>query len=266
MGIRQHAIEVVVGPICMASEEQGMSLAGKVALVTGGGTGIGAAIATALASAGAQVMIVGRREEPLRQVAAAVMQGPLVRWQVADVADRAQVAQVIERTEAACGPVDLLVNNAGTNIVARKLAELDPADWDAVMAVNATGAFNLVHAVLPQMRARGAGLIINIASIAGIRPSALAGAAYNASKHALAALNASINLEEAANGIRATLLAPGEINTPLLDKRPVKVSDEARARVLQPEDIAAAVLFIAALPSRACVPELVMNPTIYPFA
>lgn len=243
-----------------------MSLAGKVALVTGGGTGVGAAVAQALAGAGAQVVVVGRREEPLRQVASAVMQGALVRWQVADVTDRDQVTQLIERVEAACGPVDILVNNAGANIIARKLADLDPADWDALFAVNSTGPFNLVHAVLPKMRARGDGLIINISSIAGIRPSALAGAAYNASKHALSALNASINLEEAANGIRATLLAPGETNTPLLDRRPVKVSDEARARILQPEDVAAAALFIALLPPRACVPELVITPTIYPFS
>jgi len=243
-----------------------MSLDGMVALVTGGGTGVGAAIAQVLANAGAQVMVVGRREEPLREVAASIMQGPLVRWQVADVTDRDQVGLLIERVEAACGPVDILVNNAGANIVARKLADLDPADWDALVAVNATGPFNLVHALLPSMRHRGNGLIINISSIAGIRPSALAGAAYNASKHALSALNASINLEESANGIRATLLAPGETNTPLLDRRPVKVSDEARARILQPEDIAAAVLFIAMLPPRACVPELVITPTIYPFA
>jgi NADP-dependent 3-hydroxy acid dehydrogenase YdfG len=242
------------------------SLHGRVAIVTGGGTGVGAAVAVALAQAGAQVTIVGRREGPLRETAGQSMQGPPIRWQAADVSDRAQVAQLVERVVAACGPIDLLVNNAGVNVPQRKLADLDPADWDQLLSVNATGAFNLIHAVLPGMRERRDGLIINIASIAGVRPSALAGAAYNASKHALVALNASINLEEAPNGIRATLLAPGEVNTPLLDRRPVPVSAEARARVLQPEDLAAAVLFVARLPARACVPELILTPTIYPFA
>ena len=243
-----------------------MTLANKVALVTGGGSGLGAAIAAVLAGAGAHVMIAGRREEPLRAVAGAIKQGPLVRWQVADVGDRAQVAQLIERVNVACGPIDILVNNAGVNIAQRKLADLDPADWDELLAVNTTGAFNLIHAVLPQMRTRGDGLIINVSSIAGVRASALAGAAYNASKHALVALNTSINLEESVYGIRATLLAPGEVNTPLLDRRPVPVPDDIRARVLQPEDVAAAVLFVAQLPPRACVPQLIIAPTIYPFS
>ncbi len=243
-----------------------MTLANKVALVTGGGSGMGAAIAMALAGAGAQVTIVGRREAPLREVASATTQGPSVHWQVADVGNRTQVTQLVERVTSAYGPIDILVNNAGINIAARKLADIDPNDWDQLMAINATGAFNLIHAVLPQMRAQKDGLIINISSIAGVRPSALAGAAYNASKHALSALNASINLEESVHGIRATLLAPGEANTPLLDRRPVPVPAEVRAQVLQPEDIAAAVLFIALLPPRACVPQLIISPTIYPFA
>jgi NADP-dependent 3-hydroxy acid dehydrogenase YdfG len=238
------------------------SLQGKVAIVTGGGTGVGAAVALALSQAGAQVTIVGRREEPLRQTAAQVGEGAPLRWHVADVSDRAQMARLVEQ----CGPVDLLVNNAGVNIPKRKLAELEAADWDQLFAVNVTGAFNLIQLVLPGMRARHGGLIVNIASIAGVRPSLVAGAAYNASKHALVALNTSINLEESANGIRSTLLAPGEVNTPLLDRRPVPVSAEARARVLQPEDVAAAVLFVAQLPARACVPELILTPTIYPFA
>ncbi|GAB4120761.1 MAG: SDR family NAD(P)-dependent oxidoreductase [Roseiflexaceae bacterium] len=243
-----------------------MTLTNRVVVVTGGGSGIGAAIAKAFAAAGAQVMLVGRREAALREVAASVMQGPLVRWHAADVSKRDQVAQAVERTIAACGQIDILINNAGINVAQRKLAVLDPADWDALMAVNATGAFNMIHAVLPGMRERKDGVIINIASIAGVRPSALAGAAYNASKHALAALSTSVALEEAENGIRASLIAPGEVNTPLLDRRPVVPSPEARARILQPEDVAAAALFVASLHPRASVPQLILNPTIYPFS
>jgi NAD(P)-dependent dehydrogenase (short-subunit alcohol dehydrogenase family) len=194
------------------------------------------------------------------------MQGPLVRWHAADVSKRDQVTRAVERTIAACGQIDILINNAGINVAQRKLAVLEPADWDALMAVNATGAFNMIHAVLPGMRERKDGMIINIASIAGVRPSALAGAAYNASKHALTALSTSVALEEAENGIRASLIAPGEVNTPLLDRRPVVPSPEARARILQPEDVAAAALFVASLHPRASVPQLILNPTIYPFS
>ena len=128
------------------------------------------------------------------------------------------------------------------------------------MAVNATGAFNMIQAVLPQMRAQRGGLIINVSSIAGMRASALAGAAYSAAKHALHALSKVVGQEEEANGIRATLLAPGDINTPLLDQRPVAVTEEQRARILQPNDVAAAALFVATLPAHVCVPELVLKP------
>jgi NADP-dependent 3-hydroxy acid dehydrogenase YdfG len=247
----------------MLIKEQAMTLTNKVALITGGGTGMGAAIAQALVTAGAQVVIIGRRAEPLQAVANQVAG---VRWYAADITQRADIIQLMAWVHETVGTVDMLINNAGANIQQRKLSELSLEDWDALLAVNTTGAFNLIHSVLPDMRAKGDGLIINISSIAGIRPSALAGAAYNASKQALVALNASINLEEAANGIRATLLAPGEVNTPLLDKRPVPVPQETRLRILQPEDIAAAVLFVAQLPARACVTQLIISPTIYPFA
>jgi NADP-dependent 3-hydroxy acid dehydrogenase YdfG len=242
-------------------------LQGKVVLITGGGTGVGAAVAERMAAAGAQVVIVGRREEPLRRTAESIGAGPSVQVEIADVTDRTQVAQLVERVSDSVGPIDILVNNAGVNIPERRLAQLTPENWDYLMDVNATGAFNVVHAVLPQMRERRDGLIISISSISGIRPSALAGAAYSASKHALAALTKVIGLEDGDNNIRATLISPGDIDTPLLEKRPVKVSEEIRAIILQPDDVAAAVLFVATLPARACVPEMVIKPTVgHPFA
>ncbi|OUC07136.1 oxidoreductase, partial [Litorilinea aerophila] len=139
-------------------------------------------------------------------------------------------------------------------------------DWDYIMQVNATGAFNVIHAVLPQMRERRDGVIVNISSLAGVRASPLGGAAYSASKHALSALTRVIAIEEKDNGIRATNLCPGEVNTPILDDRPVPVSEEHRAQILQPEDVAAAVLFVATLPPRAHVPELYIKPTTQLFA
>jgi NAD(P)-dependent dehydrogenase (short-subunit alcohol dehydrogenase family) len=152
------------------------------------------------------------------------------------------------------------VNNAGVNTNPRSVAEVDPADWDRTVASNLTGTFNFVRAVLPGMRERRDGLIINISSIAGLRASKLAGAAYSASKHGMVSLTHSINEEEKDYGIRACVICPGEVNTPIIDLRPEPVSPERRAEMLQPEDVSAAALFVASLPPRACVPELIIKP------
>lgn len=242
-----------------------MGLAGKVALITGGGSGVGAAIAARFDHADARVAIIGRREDQLQHTVEKI--GGNVRAYVADISNRDQIARVIEDVQTMFGPIDILVNNAGVNLPRRSLEQLAPEDWDRLMAVNATGAFNMVYALLPSMRARRSGLIINISSIAGIRPSALAGAAYSASKHALAALSKVIGIEQGDYNIRSTLISPGDIDTPLLEQRPVKVSEQIRAIILQPDDVAAAVQFVAELPARACVPELVIKPTVgHPFA
>ncbi len=243
-----------------------MRLDGKIALVTGGGTGIGQATAQALAQKGAQVIITGRRAAKLEETCAAIHAPRPVRSYVADVANRTRVSDLVAWIKAEFGPVDILVNNAGTNVARRAVAELAPEDWDLIMQVNATGAFNVIHAVLPDMRARKDGVIINVSSLAGVRASNLGGAAYSASKHALCALTRVIAIEDKDNGIRATNLCPGEVNTPILDERPVKVSDAHKAQILQPEDVAAAVVFIATLPPRAHVPELLIKPTTQVFA
>jgi NADP-dependent 3-hydroxy acid dehydrogenase YdfG len=238
-----------------------MRLEGKVVLITGGGTGIGQATAHALAQDGAQVVVTGRRSAKLEETCAAIQAPRPVRAYAADVADRREVNDLVGWIRQEYGPVDILVNNAGVNVLKRKLEELSPEDWDYMIQVNATGAFNVIHAVLPEMRARRDGVIINISSLAGVRASNLGGAAYSASKHAMSALTRVIAIEDKDNGIRATNLCPGEVNTPILDDRPVKVSDEHKAQILQPEDVAAAVLFIATLPPRAHVAELYIKPT-----
>lgn len=243
-----------------------MKFQDKIVLITGGGTGVGEAAAAAFAAEGAQVVITGRRAEKLAQVCQAITGAKPVRYFAADMAERSQVAALVEWVNAELGSVDILVSNAGVNVRERKLADLALEDWDYIMNVNATGAYNIVHALLPQMRARQDGVIISVSSIAGIRPSILAGAAYSASKHAMTALTKVISLEEKNNGIRATAIHPGEINTPILDERPVKLSDEHKANILQPEDVAAAILFVASLPPRAHVPELTIKPTNAAFA
>lgn len=243
-------------------------LTGRTALVTGGGTGIGAGIAARLAGEGCRVAIAGRREDKLREVAAALETSGagLVTIRAADVADRAAATGLVDWATAQLSRVDILINSAGINVANRSLETLDPADWDRLLAVNATSAFNCIHAVLPQMRERRDGLIINVSSIAGVRASLLGGVAYSASKFAMSALGMCVGLEEKDHGIRVTNVYPGEVETPILDQRPVPVSAEHRARILQPEDVAAIVVAIACLPPRAHVPEIVIKPTTQAFA
>jgi len=155
------------------------------------------------------------------------------------------------------------VTSAGTNIGGgrRNLKNLSLEGWDDVVAINLNGLFYCCHAVIPGMRARKDGLIINISSWAGRYASVLTGPAYNATKRAVIAITESINMEECANGIRATSILPGEVATPILEKRPVPPSKEERARMAQPEDFGRAILFVATMPARSCVNELVLAPT-----
>lgn len=239
-------------------------LDGRTALITGGGSGIGAAIALAFSKAGARVIITGRRADRLQQVVEADPSGRITAI-VADVADRDSVAALWEQTAATSPQIDILVNSAGINVPNRAMSDLTPEDWDRVLAINATGTFNCIREVLPGMRERRDGVIINITSVAGMRTGLLGGVAYNASKFAASALGRSVGEEERENGIRVTTVYPGEVETPILDDRPVPVSAEHRARILQPEDVAAAALMVACLPPRARVPELVITPTTQSF-
>lgn len=238
-----------------------MELNGKTALITGGGTGIGAATAWALAKHGCRVAIAGRRTEKLEETASRYNGDAPVAFHSVDVGNRDSVAELFEWAKNELGPLDILVNSAGVNVPKRSMSELTPDDWDFVVRINATGTYNCIRAVLPQMRERGGGLIVNISSVAGKRAGPIGGVAYNASKFAMSALGTSVAEEERGNGIRVSNIYPGEVETPILDERPVPVSAEHRARILQPEDVASAVLMVACLPARANIPELVISPT-----
>ena len=235
-----------------------MRLKDQVVLVTGGGSGAGAAIVEACVAEGAHVIAMGRSADKLAAVCDAA--GPRAEAAAGDVTDRARVGQIVKDIIAQHGRIDILVNNAGLNIADRSLEKLSPEDWDMVMNINATGAYNTIHEILPHMRTQGSGLVIAVSSMAGTAPSVLGGVVYSAAKHAMSVLTKMVDLEEAKHGIRSSVISPGEINTPILDQRPVKVTDEHKARILQPEDIAAAVLFVATLPDRVVIPEMIIKP------
>jgi NAD(P)-dependent dehydrogenase (short-subunit alcohol dehydrogenase family) len=239
-----------------------MDLSGKTAIVTGVTSGMGVAIVESLAGAGMNLAIAARRVELLEKAAeVARAAGAEVLAEPLDVADRAATSAFARAALDLFGGVDVLVNNAGTNSDPRTVAEIDPQDWDRVVRVNLTGAFNLAHALIPSMRAAGGGLIINVASLAAFIPSGMAGSAYSASKAAMRALSININDEEWRNGIRATTIHPGETDTPILDLRPEPPSAAERARMVQVEDIAEAVLFVVQLPARTKIDELIITPT-----
>lgn len=234
-----------------------------VAVVTGAGSGVGRATALTFAREGWHVALLGRRSEALDET---IDQAPAsARKRLAALScDLAQpdavdftAREILRRFER----VDVLVNAAGNNIPRRSLSELTREDYLATMNANVNGVLHLVQALLPVMRKQGAGTVVNISSEAGKQASAKAGAAYVVSKFGLTGLTQTINAEERQNGIRACCIFPGDIDTPLLNKRPTPPAAEARTRMMQPDDIAACVWFVATLPARATVEELLIRPT-----
>lgn len=229
----------------------------KTAVVTGAGTGVGAATAIALAKQGWRVALIGRRREPLETVAANAL-GSLVI--PCDVGNPKDVEAMGLRVLAEFGSVEVLVNAAGTNVPQRALEVLTLDDYKAMMDANLNGAYYCVQAFLPQMRERGSGTIINIVSDAGKAASPKAGPGYVISKFGLAGLNSAINAEERGRGIRACAIFPGDINTPILDKRPAPPDPAARQKMMQPEDIAECALLSINLPSRVIIEEMIVRP------
>lgn len=234
-------------------------LQGKTVLLTGGGSGIGLASARLLAAEGARVVLIGRTEAKLKEAVATL--GGNCTYKVADVGNDLQVQAVVLQVLGSHGSIDILVNNAGTNIKERTMRQLTPENWRKLVNANLDGAFYCIHAVLPHMLERGDGLIINISSVAGKRANPLGGAAYAASKFGMTALGLCLGAEEKDSGLRVTNIYPGEVDTPILAVRPTPVTAEQRRKILQPEDVAAAVVFVATLPPHVSVPELIIKPT-----
>jgi NADP-dependent 3-hydroxy acid dehydrogenase YdfG len=224
-------------------------LSGRVAVVVGASSGIGASTARAFADAGATVHAAARRRPSL---------GDDIMGHELDVLDRPGIDR-FARTLAEAGPVHALVVAAGTNLPDRSLDRLSPGDWDTLIAVNLTGAFNVVRAFLGALRGTR-GDVVLIGSISGSWPD-VSGSGYQAAKAGLLAFARGAGFEEHTNGVRFTTVLPGVVDTPILDNRPEPPSSEYRAHMLQPEDVAAACLFVVTLPPRAHVPELSILPT-----
>lgn len=237
-------------------------LQGKVAWLTGAGSGIGRAGAQELAGAGVTVVVSGRSREGLDETVALIAKaGGKAEAVLLDVSDKAAVAAAGAEILKRHGKVDILVNSAGLNLSTRLWKQLTPDTFDHIVGINLNGALYCIHAVLGAMRAQKDGLVINISSWAGRFEEYLTGPAYNASKTALAALTLSLNDEECVNGIRACCIYPGEVATPILRHRPVAPQREEVERMLQAEDLGKTIRFVAEMPPRVCVNEILITPT-----
>ena len=234
----------------------------RIAWVTGGGSGIGLAGAAALAADGWSVTISGRRLDALEAAAKRIGDKTSAKVDVLplDVTRADDVHAAARSILAAHGQIDLLVNNAGLNVPKRSWNDLEISGWDQIVDVNLSGVLYAIHAVLPAMRERRTGSIINIASWAGRIVSQMTGPAYTATKHAILALTHSFNMDECRNGLRACCLSPGEVATPIMKNRPVPPSEEVMSKMLQPEDVGRTIAFVANMPPHVCVNEVLISP------
>ena len=238
-------------------------LDGQVAIVTGGGSGIGRETAKLLATEGAHVVVSGRRKPPLEDVVREIQgAGGKASARQADIARHVEAVELARWTLTTLGRVDVLVNNAGHSSKARSIRWVGKDEWDSVLDVNLNGVYALTQAVLPHMIERGGGTIVTVSSVAALRPGLIGGAPYGAAKAAVRNLMSHIHTELRDKGIRATTIMPAEVDTPILENRPLPPDTKARATMMQAEDVARAILLCVTLPARTVIEEIVMSPTI----
>lgn len=243
-----------------------MRLEGQVCIITGGGSGIGRGAALTMAEEGATVVIIGRTASKLASVEAEIaiteVSGTTVSYTL-DVSDynavEAMVADVLEKF----GRIDVLVNNAGHSSHNRRLLNTTPEEVRSVIDSNLIGTFFCTQAVVPAMLKAKSGTIINISSLAAVTPGPFSGFAYGAAKAGVINFTEFLNADLRNTGIRASVVVPGEVATPILDKRPIPPDAEARTLMVDVDETSAAILLIATLPQRSNIPELVIRPTMH---
>ena len=239
-----------------------MVLKEKVCVVTGGGSGIGRSTAISMAMAGAQLVLIGRTLSKVDEVRVEIEKlGGVAESILLDVGNSESVQNTMTTVLEKYGRVDVLVNNAGHSSIHRTLSSTTPEELQSVLESNLSGTIYCSQAVVPSMVKRKEGTIINVASIAGLNPSRLAGLSYSAAKAAVINFTGFLNEELRNTGVRVSVVVPGEVDTPIMDKRPVPPSRESRSTMVTAEDVADAIFLIANLPQRASVPELVIRPT-----
>lgn len=231
----------------------------KQAIITGASSGIGKSTALAFAKAGINVALVGRSAQKLEAVRqAAVQTGVKATIHTVDLAQVEQVKQTMSAIAMELGQVDILVNNAGMGYTST-LSETSLVDWQQILDLNLTSVFQCIVGILPHLRDRAHGIIINVASIAAATPFPSWGA-YSVSKAGLVALSKALAAEERNNGIRVVTVSPGAVNTPIWDTETVN-ADFDRSAMLTPDIVAQSILHTALLPHQAVVEELTITPS-----
>ena len=239
-------------------------LEGNVAIVTGAGSGIGRETAKLLAAEGAAVVVNGRRRAPLDAVVREIEKGGgRAAARPGDMGNPEEARALADWSASTLGRVDILVHSAGIASRIRNVRWVPQPEWDSVLAVNLTGLYALTQAVLPGMIERRRGTIVAVASMAAFRPgSVLSGAPYGAAKAGVLNLMRHLHAVAGRHGIRATAILPAEVDTPIMDRRPIPPDAAARAMMMKPQDIAAAILLCVTLPQRTVIQEVVLSPTM----
>ena len=238
------------------------TLAGRIALITGAGSGLGRATALALAAEGATVVPLGRNPDALAETAAAIRASSGTAHPIAtDITDSADVTKAIDRVHAELGPVDILINNAGSSSAVLNPQWLPHDQWRQVIEVNLTAVFQLTQAVLPDLLGRGGGTIVTVSSLAAVNPNLLGGAAYGAAKAGVRNFMTFLHNTFRNQGLRAITVLPGEADTPILDNRARPPAAAERAGMVRPEDVAETIRLAVTLPQRVVLQEIVVAPT-----
>ncbi len=241
-----------------------MRLEGQVCIITGGGSGIGRGTALTMAAEGATVVIIGRTASKLASVEAEIAAaGGTASSCTLDVADYDAVETMAADVLEKFGRIDVLVNNAGHSSHNRRLLNTTPEEVRSVIDSNLIGTFFCTQAIVPAMLKAKSGTIINISSLAAVTPGPFSGFAYGAAKAGVINFTEFLNADLRNTGIRASVVVPGEVATPILDKRPIPPDDEARTLMVDVDETSAAILLIATLPQRSNIPELVIRPTLH---